>query len=771
MRHRLVPGAGCIGHRPSPSAGLLSRVRLSRVLAPGVLTVLSALLVFAAPAHAIYGPAAGGFGADIVSVDHASDEQGDASTTDAAISANGRYVVFQTRATNFFEDDGVPDGDPEPPSACREGGIFRYDQDTGELALVADGTEVALNAKGECDPSHLIFSGAESPSVSADGRYVAFDTTQQLVPQDTNENADVYVRDMDVPLGADRKDSGAYTLVSARSGGEEPALYGPGNPRLPGNEPGSQVWPNTSISADGRYVVFSTTERESDLPDDTALSTPPEQLFVRDLLTKTTTLITRTEAGQEPGPRCGAGGSSAGGEPACGAIGPATISADGSTVSWVGTDAPAQTRFLPGESLNASEPHYLWRRWQEPGASTRRVTGIADPEDPECHAGEGVTESPLDTGPCYGPLSEPESSLASIALTAPGLSANGYTVAFLAGAALRPNITKSRGLDVFLTSMLPGVTRKAGTRELTLAVNSGNPGSTPSIESLALSPDGSTIAFTTSRDAFVLPEPRPLGAFRPVATSADLYVVHLAENTLERAVVDYEGTDPNGSVLNNPTLDQDGSTIAFASAASNLIYGDANGFPDAFTATLQAVGGTSAQPSGVNTGSGGFSLSASVSPELGVSVKRAKDGGVILLVETPGQGRLTAQARGAIPKVTSTKTSKRAKKAGTGVGVFARASRAREAARKNAAKKSPPTVLLASASAAARSEGTTTLTLHLSSKYTRDLQRTGKLKVGVTIDFVPANPGESTLADEVPATFVASSSTRKISRKAKAQKA
>jgi Tol biopolymer transport system component len=743
---------------------------MSRVLAPGVMIVLCAL-VLAAPAHAIYGPAAGGLGAEIVSVDNASDEQGDAATTDAAISANGRYVVFQTRATNFFEDDGVPDGDPEPPGACREGGIFRYDRDTGDLALVADGTEVALNAKGECDPSHLIFSGAESPSVSADGRYVAFDTTQQLVPQDTNENADVYVRDMDVPLGADRKNSGAYTLVSARSGGEEPAFYSPGNPRLPGNESGSQVWPNTSISADGRYVVFSTTEQESDLPDGTALSTPPEQLFVRDLLTKTTTLITRTEAGQEPGPRCGAGGASAGGEPACGAIGPATISADGSTVSWVGTDASAQTRFLPGESLNASEPHYLWRRWQEPGASTRRVTGIADPEDPECHTGEGVTESPLDTGPCYGPLSEPESSLASIALTAPALSADGYTVAFLAGAALRPNITKSRGLDVFLTSMLPGVTRKAGTRELTLAVNSGNPGSTPSIESLALSPDGSTIAFTTSRDAFVLPEPRPLGTFRPVATTADLYVVHLAENTLERAVVDYEDTDPNGSVLNNPTLDQDGSTLAFASAASNLIYGDANGFPDAFTATLQAVGGTAAQPAGVNTGSGGFSLSASASPELGVSVKRAKDGGVILLVETPGPGKLTARARGAIPKVTPTKTSKRAKKASAGAGVFARSSRAQEAANKNVAKKSPPTVLLASASVAARSEGTTTLTLHLSSKYTKDLQRAGKLKAGITIAFAPAKPGESTLTDEVYATFVTSSPVKKTSRKAKAKKA
>jgi Tol biopolymer transport system component len=736
-------------------------------LAPVVIAVLYALAL-AGPAHAIYGPAAGGFGADIVSVDHASDEQADASTTGAAISANGRYVVFQTRTTNFFEDDGVAGGDPEPPGACREGGIFRYDRDTGELALVADGTEVALNAKGECDPSHVVFSGAESPSVSADGRYVVFDTAQQLVPQDTNENVDVYVRDMDVPLTPDRMDSGAYTLVSAKSGGEEPASYASNTVRLPGDEPGSQVWPNTSISADGRYVVFSTAERASDLPDDSGIDTPPEQLFVRDLSTKTTTLITRTSVGQDPGPRCGSGGTPTGGEPACGAIGPATISADGSTVSWVGTDAPAQTRFLPGESLNASEPYYLWRRWQEPGAPIRRVTGIADPEDPECHEGEGVTESPLDVGPCYGPLSEPESDLASIALTAPGLSADGYTVAFLAGAALRPNITKSRGLDIFLTSMLPGVTRKAGTRELTLGVNSGNPGSTPSIESLALSPDGSTIAFTTSRDEFVLPEPRPVGVFRAVATSTDLYVIHLAENTLERAVVSYEDTDPSGSVLNNPTLSEDGSTLAFVSQASNLVYGDANGFPDAFTATLQTPGGTAALPAGVNAGSEGFSLSGVVSPELGVSVKRAKDGGVTLLIETPGAGRLTARALGTIPKAASAKTAMKARAS----SAVARVSKTKKTGKKKAVakQKPPPAVLLANGSANAPAEGTTTLTLRISSKYVKDLQRAGKLKADITIDFAPTSPAESTLTDEVSATFVPATPAKKSPKKAKGKR-
>ena len=86
--------------------------------------------------------------------------------------------------------------------------------------------------------------------------------------------------------------------------------------------------------------------------------------------------------------------------------------------------------------------------------------------------------------------------------------------------------------------------------------------------------------------------------------------------------------------------------------------------------------------------------------------------------------------------------------------------------RKATKKKSPLTVLLASASAAARSEGTTTLTLHLSSKYAKDLQHAGKLKANITIDFMPTSPAESTLTDEVSATFVTSSpTTKKSSRK------
>lgn len=683
--------------------------------------------LFAARAGAAYGPVAGGFGADIVSVDNASDEQANAATTDAAISGSGRYVVFQTRATNFFEDDGGvvgphgPEADVEPEGTLRAGGIFRYDRDTGAIQLVADGSETHA---GGPEAGNLIFRGAQNPSVSSDGRYIAFSTAQQLVPQDTNDNIDVYVRDMDAPLRTDRKSSGAYTLVSAKDGGEEPAVYAPREHSLQGEEPGSEIWPNTSISADGRYVVFRTSELKSSLPDDASVATPPSQLFVRDLQNKTTTLLTRDKATGEPvsNPL-----------EAVGAIGPATISADGSTVVWVSTDAPDQTTFIKNETEDVKEPYYLWRRWQEPDAKTRRITGIADPEDPECHGQEEVSPSERTvTGPCYGPLNEPESGLASITRAAPGVSADGYTVAFLAGAALRSHNTKSSGLDVFLTSMSPGVTRKAGTRELTLDVPSGNIGSTPSIESLALSSDGSTIAFTSARDDFVLPEPDPIGAFRPFPKASDLYVVHIAENTLERAVVNYEGGDPNESTVVNPTLSADGKTVAFASYATNLIYGDANEQPDAFAAVLQKPSGTSAPPSEVNATPGEFSLSSAASPELGLHIKRGRNGDLLLLVETPGPGALIANARASIAVRVGKRTKRRS-------------------------------VLVGHVAGAARSEGTTTLVLRVAAKYAKYLRQKGKLRAIVSVRYDP-RPPEEALSTEGGASFLSAVAKKSVSR-------
>ncbi len=143
---------------------------------------------------------------------------------------------------------------------------------------------------------------------------------------------------MDVPLTVDRKGSGAYTLVSAKSSGEEPAIYAPRDPPLKGDEPGADVWPNTAISADGRYVVFRTAESMSDLPDQAMVETPTGTAVRTRPASQDDDTHQRREKG-EPDE----------GGPVGGAIGPATISADGSTVAWVSMNSPEQTVFLSGE--------------------------------------------------------------------------------------------------------------------------------------------------------------------------------------------------------------------------------------------------------------------------------------------------------------------------------------------------------------------------------------------------------------------------------------
>ena len=248
-RHHASAGIGVMS--PRLASGVVTRLLSASVpeprLVPGVLTLLCALLAFAAPAYAIYGPAAGGLGAEIVSVDNASDEQGDAPTTDAAISANGQYVVFQTRATNFFEDDG---------DRRWRARTTRHPARRGRLSLRplhransrSSPTAARYITEGP-EAGKLIFRGAQNPSISADGRYIAFSTAQQLVPQDTNENVDVYVRDMDVPLTADRQESGAYTLVSAqrRQAKNRPHTTHP-TPPLPGEIRARKYGRDTAIS-------------------------------------------------------------------------------------------------------------------------------------------------------------------------------------------------------------------------------------------------------------------------------------------------------------------------------------------------------------------------------------------------------------------------------------------------------------------------------------------------------------------------------------------
>ncbi len=106
-----------------------------------------------------------------VSVASDGTEGNDDSIFTASISADGRYVAFYSEATNLVEDDTNGFAD-----------IFVHDTQTGQtirVSVASDGTE----------GNDYI----NRPSISADGRYVAFESyASNLVPEDTNGYNDVF---------------------------------------------------------------------------------------------------------------------------------------------------------------------------------------------------------------------------------------------------------------------------------------------------------------------------------------------------------------------------------------------------------------------------------------------------------------------------------------------------------------------------------------------------------------------------------------------------
>ncbi|MGH7895196.1 MAG: hypothetical protein ACREQL_11050 [Candidatus Binatia bacterium] len=140
--------------------------------------------------------------------------QGDAAPSwDASMSADGRYVAFLSGATNLLAGGGDGNGLEDAFVRDRQLGI------TERVSVATGGVEANGSSYGGI-------------SVSADGRYVAFPSVAtNLVPADTNDRSDVFVRD---------RDAGLTERVSVAAGG--------------GQANQESFYP--SISADGRWVAF-----------------------------------------------------------------------------------------------------------------------------------------------------------------------------------------------------------------------------------------------------------------------------------------------------------------------------------------------------------------------------------------------------------------------------------------------------------------------------------------------------------------------------------
>ena len=184
-------------------------------------------------------------------------------TAGAAISADGRFVVFHSTFSNLVAGDTNSVLD-----------VFIHDRDADENGTF-DETGPGARKTARCSVSAASAEGvgtqATNPSVSDDGRYVCYQSSfTNLVPGDTNGAQDVFLYDRNVNFGSlsDADDPGniAVFRMSLKEDGTQA-----------GTSAGSAV--NASISGNGRHVTFSSSFTDLLTPDANGNTT---DILVRD---------------------------------------------------------------------------------------------------------------------------------------------------------------------------------------------------------------------------------------------------------------------------------------------------------------------------------------------------------------------------------------------------------------------------------------------------------------------------------------------------------
>ncbi len=441
-----------------------------------------------------------------------------------AISGNGGQVAFASRATNLVPGDTNNGSD-----------IFVRDVASGVTS------RVSVSSAGT-----QVIGDSEACSISEDGQRVAFRSyAANLVPGDTNFSPDIYVH---------TRSSGETRRVSVATGGAQ----------------GNSESLNGALSGDGQVVVFDSYAQDL-VPGDTNFRYDIFQYGFFDQATKVLSYVT--------------GGVMGNGESYL-----PSLSSDGRYVAF----QSIASNLVPGDTNDRED---IFLRDVQLG-ETRRISVTPTGEQANGNSGEpsfsdngryvafssdatnlvapGTTGRQIFVRDLQQNTNRIVSLSSSGAVSSgqcfyPKISADGRFVVFISEAPdLVPN-DFNQTTDVFVRDIQLGLTRRVSVGPQGVEGNGFS-------ASGSISADGRYVAFWSSAGNLIEDDRSTFyGIF-----------VHDLQTGQNRRVSNPTNGQPANGVSNSPVISADGRWVAFLSAASNLVPGDTNGVDDIFVVNLQS---------------------------------------------------------------------------------------------------------------------------------------------------------------------------------------
>jgi|GEM_PF-970110 len=462
--------------------------------------------------------------------------EGNANSDRPAISPDGRFVAFHSDADNIVSGDDQTYDPNNCPACIGAQDAFVRDRDPDANGVMDEGN--GTTERASVSSGGVAGNGPSSrPKLSADGRFVLFKSSaNNLVPGDTNNADDVFVRD---------RLNNTTVRVSVSAQGAETAGFGPVSQRA-------------SISHDGRFVAFIS-EADDLVPNDTNLS---KDIFVRDRQTGTTVRVSVDSNGLQ--------GNADSNRP--------SISGDGRFVAFY-SDA---FNLVPGD---------------EPPFDAVLCPACAGVRDVFVHDRDSDTDGIFDEPGAVTTTRVSVSSggvPANVDCTRPSISGDGRYVAFRSTA---DNLVAGdfNGLqDVFVHDRQTGTTVRVSVSSSGTETTDGN-SDLPSI-----SGDGRYVAFWSKAGNLVPGDDPP---YDPVLCPACVGVADIfvrdrdpdtngifdeANATTTRVSVSTGGIAADAD-SDRPWMAVGGRYVGFISEATNLVPGDNNGHTDVFVHDLSTA--------------------------------------------------------------------------------------------------------------------------------------------------------------------------------------